>query len=778
MFPDDKPNIPLDEGWNDIIVKKALDPLVAQIEKGFTQKTKVFTNKVYSEIYSIVHDMCTQVPDSCSSELYTRHGEYLEQYLTATVLPALRTLENSGGTGILQALVRRGDNHSKMNAWMSKFFFYLDRFHCEYNHLRPLSEVGLEKFKILVFDEVKKSVCNTILVLINQERDGETIDRSVIRESVRLFEQMGLGSLDVYINDFEEHFLESTKTYYASKANEWNDSLSTPDYLICAEKAIDSEKARVSAYLNIESEERTLAVVIDTVLKDKEDEIINKENSGCLSLFRNYQIEHLERLYKLYCKVTNGIQPIADLLKKHILECAETKIDERKSRIVSGTSKSKKDEDDPTFMNDIITIHDVNIKLINDIFNQNTLFQKAIKDAFETFINHDIGGKEKSAAVMSAYCDHLLKGKSSLNDEAEIETFLDKTIVIFSYLSDKDIFAEIYRGQLYKRLLNETTTNTDLEAKMISKLDYANGQSFTAKMVGMLHDMKLSETSSNQFNQFYGERKTHYNIKSDSVLSMQFLTKAHWPEIPKFNIILPPAMSSMQECYKEFFNKTYQTKRVHWYYSLGSAEVRGHFPQPKIPYIDFKLATLQCVALLNFNSLANGDEYSFQDLLAKTSFKTEILKRVMDSLTRKDKDKKGKILLNVLRKISPAPTTELAPGEKAPSVSIEDCTFAVNDKYKCESRSKSIKMAAVEDSLYSLEAIEIDRSHAIDAAIVRIMKARKQLDVDQLVMNVMEQLNTFNPNRKVIKKRIDGLIAREYLARDGPTSLTYDAGST
>ena len=87
-------------------------------------------------------------------------------------------------------------------------------------------------------------------------------------------------------------------------------------------------------------------------------------------------------------------------------------------------------------MNDIITIHDINIKLINDIFNQNTLFQKAIKDAFETFINHDIGGKEKSAAVMSAYCDHLLKGKSSLNDEAEIETFLDKTIVIFSYLSE------------------------------------------------------------------------------------------------------------------------------------------------------------------------------------------------------------------------------------------------------------------------------------------------------------------------------------------------------
>ena len=61
---------------------------------------------------------------------------------------------------------------------------------------------------------------------------------------------------------------------------------------------------------------------------------------------------------------------------------------------------------------------------------------------------------------------------------------------------------------------------------------------------------------------------------------------------------------------------------------------------------------------------------------------------------------------------------------------------------------------------------------------VQNIQETDKLDVDQLVMNVMEQLNTFNPNRKVIKKRIDGLIAREYLARDGPTSLTYDAGST
>jgi cullin 1 len=49
------------------------------------------------------------------------------------------------------------------------------------------------------------------------------------------------------------------------------------------------------------------------------------------------------------------------------------------------------------------------------------------------------------ADLLAAYCDRLLKsGGEQLND-AQIEENLEKVVQLFSYMTDKDVFAEIYR---------------------------------------------------------------------------------------------------------------------------------------------------------------------------------------------------------------------------------------------------------------------------------------------------------------------------------------------
>jgi cullin 3 len=62
--------------------------------------------------------------------------------------------------------------------------------------------------------------------------------------------------------------------------------------------------------------------------------------------------------------------------------------------------------------------------------------------------------------------------------------------------------------------------------------------------------------------------------------------------------------------------------------------------------------------------------------------------------------------------------------------------------------------------------VDEDRKHEIEAAIVRVMKARKKMQHNSLVAEVTQQLKArFLPHPMVIKKRIEGLIEREYLAR-------------
>ena len=66
-----------------------------------------------------------------------------------------------------------------------------------------------------------------------------------------------------------------------------------------------------------------------------------------------------------------------------------------------------------------------------------------------------------------------------------------------------------------------------------------------------------------------------------------------------------------------------------------------------------------------------------------------------------------------------------------------------------------------------------DRQYQIDAAIVRTMKARKQLSHKLLVNEVMTQLK-FTIRATDLKKRIENLIEREYLARTADSMDVYN----
>ena len=71
------------------------------------------------------------------------------------------------------------------------------------------------------------------------------------------------------------------------------------------------------------------------------------------------------------------------------------------------------------------------------------------------------------------------------------------------------------------------------------------------------------------------------------------------------------------------------------------------------------------------------------------------------------------------------------------------------------------------DRVEAESVVHEDRKHAIEAAIVRTMKMRKVMMHNQLVMEVISQLNSrFKPDPRIIRKRIEDLIVREYLERD------------
>ena len=152
--------------------------------------------------------MCTQrAPYNHSQELYSKHGETIRDYLNRKVLPAIRNKGSSGGVPLLQELKFRWENHTIMNKWYSKFFTYLDRFYVKHHSLPSLSQAGLTAFKDHIYEHVKVGAKDAIIELINKERDGEIIKKDLILNTVKLYEAMGMGSLDTYNTDLVSFIL-------------------------------------------------------------------------------------------------------------------------------------------------------------------------------------------------------------------------------------------------------------------------------------------------------------------------------------------------------------------------------------------------------------------------------------------------------------------------------------------------------------------------------------------------------------------------------------------
>lgn len=64
---------------------------------------------------------------------------------------------------------------------------------------------------------------------------------------------------------------------------------------------------------------------------------------------------------------------------------------------------------------------------------------------------------------------NILQPKFQMSEQ-EIETVLDKTMVLFRYLLEKDVFERYYKTHLAKRLLLNKSVSDDSEKNMISKL--------------------------------------------------------------------------------------------------------------------------------------------------------------------------------------------------------------------------------------------------------------------------------------------------------------------
>ncbi|KAF9689450.1 hypothetical protein SADUNF_Sadunf01G0093500 [Salix dunnii] len=435
------------------------------------------------------------------------------------------------------------------------------------------------------------------------------------------------------------------------------------------------------------------------------NQLLEKEHSGVHSLLRDDKLDDLSRMFRLYNKVTRGLEPVSNVFKQHIT--------------AEGTTLVQQVEDAAScqvLIRKIIELHDKYMTYVTDCFQNHTLFHKAMKEAFEIFCNKTIAGSS-SAEQLATFCDTILRkgGSDKLNDEA-IEEMLEKVVKLLAYISDKDFFAEFYRKKLARGLLFDRSANNEHERSLLSKLKQQCG------------DLQLAKEHHSSFDEYIGNNPS---TRPGIDLQVSVLTIGYWPSYKSSDINLPAEMARGVEVFKEFYDNKNKHRKLTWIFSLGSCHINAKFDQKPIELV---VITYQACLLMLFNT---SDKLSYPEIMTQSNLSNDDLPRLLHSLSCE----KYKIL-------SKEPNTKIV---------TQNDSFEFNHKFNDRMRRIKVPLPLVDERKKVVEDVHKDRRYAIDAAIVRIMKELESFG-----------LSTANlgPDIKAIKKRIEDLISQEYLERE------------
>jgi cullin-4 len=579
--------------------------------------------------------------------------------------------------------------------------------------------LGLFRAHVLSHEQVLHRTISGVLDVIGRERAGDDVNRGQIKQLLGMLSELGL-----YKEQFEVPFLRQSNIFYESESSQYLEQCETADYLLYAEKKLNEERDRADQYLDdVTRKPLTNAVEMQLI-------IVNLDSicKGLDTMLDGKRHDDLGRLYTLLGRVDGHKYlhgSFVDFIKK------------RGKVIVGNVAKDK------TMVEDLLEFKQQIDDVVFGPWQKNKVFVNGVREAFSDFIN---SRHNKPAEMIAQFFDaKLRKGYKELTEE-KLDEIFDRVMVLFRFINGKDVFEAFYKTHLARRLLLQKSASNDAERSILSKLKQECGSQFTGKLEGMFKDVDRSIQLTLSFKQMPGA-----SFGTDIDLHVNVLTASHWPTYSPKEVVLPEKIQEMQAAFTTFYCNTHSNRKLTWENSLGHCTVEGQFPKG---VKDLQISAWQGIILLCFNS---EEVLTCQKLHEMTKIEMSELKRVLQSLAC------SKVRV-------------LAKSPKGKDVETTD-RFIVNQKFENKHRRVKINQIQLketaEENTATQEKVFQDRIFSVDAAVVRTMKARKKIKHTMLISELFEQLK-FPVAASDLKKRIESLINREYIARDSNDSQLYE----
>ncbi|OXM77936.1 ubiquitin-protein ligase [Cryptococcus neoformans Bt63] len=371
--------------------------------------------------------------------------------------------------------------------------------------------------------------------------------------------------------------------------------------------------------------------------------------------------------------------------------------------------------------------------------------EEAVRTGFKT----GMGSRQNAPAEWIAkHLDAAMRKGQGSGTEEQFNNHLDEIVTLVGFTKDKDVFKAFYSSQLAKRLLLNKSASNDQEKIMVAKLQKELGEEFTSGDV-MMKDLQLSETLVRSYQLAQSRDPAQYGETSNFTANV--LTESAWPAYPLlkdgWNFHLTPTLQSSIDAFTSWYTTQHKNRVLSWRYQLATVTLTARFPSGRY---EVGVSLFQAVVLLLYNEV---ESLTFVEIKERTGIEKNELVRTLQSLAL---GRKGTRVL--LKKPS---------GKEVNPTDI----FAWNKGFASERIKFKINQIqqdmSAEESRKTNEQVALDRVSILEATIVRIMKARKKLTLQLLIDGVVSDVSKrFPPDVKEIKKRVESLIEREFMARD------------
>ncbi|KAI0396062.1 Cullin-domain-containing protein [Xylariaceae sp. FL0594] len=771
--------------------------------------------------------------------LYDRVKQFEEKWFADEVMPPIAALITKNlisialdgapnlsvaerralGERFLKGLRGFWEQHNMSMNMIADILMYLDRGYGQENH-RPsiyTATIGLFRDNILrgnlgasgghsttykVFDILNA----TVIDQINMEREGDVIDKALLRSCMSMLECLfetdeEKESERLYLTTFEPYYERASRDFYRAECEKLLREADASAWLRQTQRRLDEEAARCQTTVSPLSKEKIARVIEEELISKHLDEFLQLEGSGIRGMIDNDRFEDLRMLHSLVSRVDEKVSPLRNALAARIMDLGNEiernlkNTDFSISRAPAGEEaagqeeKGKENEAEKEkakakplnasaqltaaavkWVDDVLCLKDKFDRLWVECFERKPIVETSLTRSFTSFINRF----DRASEYVSLFIDDNLKRGIKGKTEAEVDVILDKAITLLKYLNEKDKFETYYQKHLARRLLRGNSESQDVEQEMISRMKRELGNNFTQKFEGMFRDMSISRDTTEQYREHIRSLGALDEKAID--LNISVLAGNNWPkEIlgrstglsgePRLKATFPPEIERLQRSFFEFYSKNRNGRVLTWVGSAGTADIKCAFPkQPEKTSgplsrdrrYDINISTYGMIVLLLFNDLKEGEWLSFADIQAATNIPTSDLVNVLTSLSV---IKQFRILLR--------------QSQSKNAVTSED-KFTFNREFV--SKSIKIKIPSVnaanrvendEERKETNEKNSETRKHVADSVIVRIMKQRKELSHTQLVNEVIQVLSgRFKPEMSLIKGQIESLISREYIERD------------